>query len=183
MKRNLGTSIMVLAIAAGVMAGRMSVTSAKEGGAKVTAQPKVAKDKKSPQQVVPAGVTVNACGCYRNEAGACFCGDKNGRCACPGECEPISCAQKRSQEIQKEIAAETKKAQDEEKRREREEAAASAAAAQAAAAQGDAGVAASGNSTIDETDSADPTEKKPDDARAEKHTTTTKGRKRTVAKP
>ena len=51
MKRNLGTSIMVLAIAAGVMAGRMSVTSAKEGGAKVGAQPKVAKDKKSPQQV------------------------------------------------------------------------------------------------------------------------------------
>ncbi|MEA2699532.1 MAG: hypothetical protein QOI66_3803 [Myxococcales bacterium] len=176
MKRYLGTSIMVLAIAAGVMAGRMSVTSAKEAGAKVT------KDKKSPQQVVPAGVTVNACGCYRNEAGACFCGDKNGRCACPGECEPISCAQKRSQEIQREIAAETKKAQDEEKRRQREEAAASAAAAQTAAAQADAGVVASGNSTSDETDSTDTTEKKPDDAKAEKPSTT-KGRKRTVAKP
>jgi len=52
---------------------------------------------------------VNACGCYKDTAGACFCG-KKGKCACPGDCEPKGCEAKREKEIQKEVAAETKKA-------------------------------------------------------------------------
>jgi hypothetical protein len=52
---------------------------------------------------------VNACGCYKDTAGACFCGRK-GKCACPGDCEPKGCDEKRAKEIQKEIAVETKKA-------------------------------------------------------------------------
>jgi hypothetical protein len=75
----------------------------------------------------PPGVTVNACGCYRTEAGACFCGDKKAKCECPGECEPIGCEAKRSKDVDREIAAETKKAQDEEKKRHAAEAAAQAA--------------------------------------------------------
>jgi hypothetical protein len=52
---------------------------------------------------------VNACGCYKDAAGACFCG-KKGKCACPGECEPKGCEEKRNKAIEKEVAAETKKA-------------------------------------------------------------------------
>jgi hypothetical protein len=54
---------------------------------------------------------VNACGCYKDTTGACFCG-KKGKCACPGDCEPKGCEEKRNKEIQKEVAAETKKAHD-----------------------------------------------------------------------
>jgi hypothetical protein len=54
---------------------------------------------------------VNACGCYKDGAGACFCG-KKGKCSCPGDCEPKGCEEKRNKEIQKEVAAETKKAHD-----------------------------------------------------------------------
>jgi hypothetical protein len=56
-----------------------------------------------------AGNKPNACGCYRDSSGACFCG-KKGKCACPGECEPKGCEEKRAKELDKEIAAETKKA-------------------------------------------------------------------------
>jgi hypothetical protein len=51
----------------------------------------------------------NACGCYRDSTGSCFCG-KKGKCACPGDCEPKGCEEKRARELDKEIAAETKKA-------------------------------------------------------------------------
>jgi len=51
----------------------------------------------------------NACGCYRDSSGSCFCG-KKGKCACPGECEPKGCEEKRAKELDREIAAETKKA-------------------------------------------------------------------------
>lgn len=75
----------------------------------------------------PPGVTANACGCYRTEAGACVCGDKKGKCECPGDCEPIGCDAKRTKEAEREIAAETKRAQEEEKKRQAAEAAAEAA--------------------------------------------------------
>ena len=52
---------------------------------------------------------VNACGCYTDGTGACFCG-KKGKCSCPGDCEPKGCEEKRAKEMQKEVAAETKKA-------------------------------------------------------------------------
>ena len=51
----------------------------------------------------------NACGCYRDTTGACYCG-KKGACACPGDCEPKGCEEKRARQLEKEIAAETKKA-------------------------------------------------------------------------
>jgi len=52
----------------------------------------------------------NACGCYRDTTGACYCG-KKGACVCPGECEPKGCEEKRAKQLEKEIAAETKKAE------------------------------------------------------------------------
>lgn len=58
---------------------------------------------------------VNACGCYQDTAGACFCG-KKGKCSCPGECEPKGCEEKRAKQMQKEIAAETKKAAEADKK-------------------------------------------------------------------
>jgi hypothetical protein len=58
---------------------------------------------------------VNACGCYKDGAGACFCG-KKGKCACPGDCEPKGCEEKRNKEIQKQVAAETKKAAEADKK-------------------------------------------------------------------
>jgi hypothetical protein len=54
---------------------------------------------------------VNACGCYADATGKCFC-TKRGKCDCPGECEPKGCEEKRSQQMRKEVAAETKRAED-----------------------------------------------------------------------
>jgi hypothetical protein len=60
-------------------------------------------------QVLAATPPTNACGCYRDSAGSCFCG-KKGKCACPGDCEPKGCDEKRARQLEKEIAEETKKA-------------------------------------------------------------------------
>jgi hypothetical protein len=66
------------------------------------------------------GPKVNACGCYRDVAGMCYCG-KKGKCDCPGECEPQGCEERRAKELEKEVAAETKRAREaEKKQRERE---------------------------------------------------------------
>jgi len=51
----------------------------------------------------------NACGCYSDLAGKCYCARK-GKCECPGECEPKGCEEKRARQMEKEVAAETKKA-------------------------------------------------------------------------
>lgn len=53
----------------------------------------------------------NRCGCYRDAGGACFCA-KKATCGCPGECEPRGCEEKREKDLQKEIRAETKKAEE-----------------------------------------------------------------------
>jgi hypothetical protein len=71
--------------------------------------------KKATSQAAP-GKTVNACGCYADGAGRCFCGKGKGKCACPGECEPKGCEEKRAKELDKEIAAETKKAAEADKK-------------------------------------------------------------------
>jgi len=68
----------------------------------------------------------NACGCYQKSDGSCVCG-RGSKCGCPEQCEPKGCEEKRQKEIDKEIQAETKKAQDTEKKR-NEEAAAKAKA-------------------------------------------------------
>jgi len=57
-----------------------------------------------------SAATPNKCGCYKDTAGTCFCA-KKGKCGCPGDCEPKGCEEQRDKEIQKEIEAETKKAQ------------------------------------------------------------------------
>jgi hypothetical protein len=51
----------------------------------------------------------NNCGCYKDDAGVCYC-DKKAKCGCPGDCEPKGCDEAREKQIQKEIEAETKKA-------------------------------------------------------------------------
>lgn len=55
--------------------------------------------------------TANACGCYQDATGSCYCG-KKARCGCPGDCEPKGCEEKREKELRKEIDAEVKKAQE-----------------------------------------------------------------------
>jgi hypothetical protein len=57
------------------------------------------------------GADRNACGCYQTDGGSCYC-DKKSKCGCPGECEPKGCEEKRQKEMDKEIHAETKRAQD-----------------------------------------------------------------------
>jgi hypothetical protein len=89
------------------------------------AAPSVAKERaKSPPSSTakkpPPGESVNACGCYHDAQGGCVCTDKKGKCECPGECEPVGCGEKRDKEIEREMAAEIKRAQDDEKRREAE---------------------------------------------------------------
>jgi hypothetical protein len=74
-----------------------------------------AKAKKEAPTAAGPNREVNACGCYKDASGACFCG-KKGKCACPGECEPKGCDGKRAKQIQKEVAAETKKAAEADKK-------------------------------------------------------------------
>lgn len=69
-----------------------------------------------------AAPALNACGCYRDSAGACFCGKKGGKCVCPGECEPQGCEEKRAKELQKEVDAEAKRAREAEKKQQNEQA-------------------------------------------------------------
>jgi hypothetical protein len=74
-----------------------------------------AKAKKQAAAPPAAGKKVNACGCYADAANNCFCGRK-GKCDCPGECEPKGCEEKRAKQMEKEVAAETKKAADADKK-------------------------------------------------------------------
>jgi hypothetical protein len=75
----------------------------------------------------PPSEPVNACGCYKNGKGACVCTDKKAKCDCPGDCEPVGCSEKREKEMEREMAAEVKRAQqqdaEEKKRKAAEEAA------------------------------------------------------------
>ncbi|HEX2658902.1 MAG TPA: hypothetical protein VHU40_11545 [Polyangia bacterium] len=65
---------------------------------------------------------VNACGCYRDSAGSCYCGKKAGACTCPGECEPKGCEEKRIKAMEKEIEVEAKRAREIEKKQQDERA-------------------------------------------------------------
>ena len=96
--------MVALVIAAfGLVAGRATTAQARSSkAAGKTATPA------SPPKAV------NACGCYTDSAGHCFCG-KKGKCVCPGECEPKGCEEKRAKELEKEVANETKKAADAQK--------------------------------------------------------------------
>jgi hypothetical protein len=90
--------------------------------------------------VQAANPPVNACGCYRDTTGSCFCG-KKGKCDCPGDCEPKGCDEKRAKELDREVEAETKRAREAEKKQrdeaeEKRKKAEAAANAEAAAAEG-----------------------------------------------
>ena len=54
---------------------------------------------------------LNACGCRQTGQGLCTC-EKKSKCGCPGECEPKGCEEKRAKQLEKEIQAETKKAEE-----------------------------------------------------------------------
>jgi hypothetical protein len=71
----------------------------------------------APAKAKPSGEPVNACGCYRDDKGGCICTDKKAKCDCPGECEPVGCSEKRDKEMEREMAAEIKRAQEDEKKR------------------------------------------------------------------
>jgi hypothetical protein len=177
MKGFMKYAIIVFAIVAGAINVSQSVGNAREAGGKASVRAKVVKVKKAaPLVAVPAGVTLNVCGCYRTEAGACFCGDRNGACLCPGDCEPMACEQRRAKEIDREVAAETKKAQDEEKRRQDEATAAEAAAASHA----DPAPLSDEDALADDSDVSS-AEKKAGEAKAQKHASA--GSKRAAAKP
>ena len=109
----------------------------------------------------PRGVTLNACGCYR-EGSSCVCTNKNAKCDCPEDCEPMGCEEKRQKEMDREIAAEVKHAQDEEKKREDAEAAREKAN-QAQSAEEDDGANDPGDKSSDATADGipDPLEKTP----------------------
>jgi len=74
-----------------------------------------AKQRKAESSSATSANPVNACGCYSNAQGACFCA-KKGKCGCPGECEPKGCEEKRQKEIEREVTAETKKAAEADKK-------------------------------------------------------------------
>jgi hypothetical protein len=58
----------------------------------------------------------NACGCYRDDKGACKCAKKS-KCGCPEECEPVGCEEKRQKAADKEADAALKKIEAREKQR------------------------------------------------------------------
>lgn len=167
----------VFAMVAGSISVGQSVGNAREAGAKASARPKAVKARRvAPPMAVPAGVTLNACGCYRTEAGVCFCGDRNGACVCLGDCEPMACELRRAKEIEREVAVETKKAQDEEKRQRDE-----AAAAEAAAASHADPAPQSGEDALTDDSDDSSAEKKAGEAKTQKHASAS--RKRPAAKP
>jgi hypothetical protein len=184
MKTQFKFTVVIAALVAAVIGGQPATGLAKDASSKPATQPKVSRTnakKSAVQQAVPAGVTLNACGCYRTEAGACFCGDKNGACVCAGDCEPMACEQKRAKEMQREVAAETKRAQDDEKRRRDEAAAAEAAAA---ANRTESAPVSSGDSVVGDVDD-NAAEKKADDKKADEpkpEKPAVKPRKRSAAK-
>ena len=54
---------------------------------------------------------LNACGCRGDSIGSCFC-EKKSHCGCPGECEPKGCEERRAKQMDKEVQAETRKAEE-----------------------------------------------------------------------
>jgi len=114
--------VWLVLLAVAVLAGSASLGGAKDKE----------KDKKPAAATggkAPSGVTLNACGCYKNASGACVCTDRKAKCECEGDCEPVGCDERRQKEIEREMAAEVKRAQEEDKKREAAEKAAEAAAA------------------------------------------------------
>ncbi len=109
------------------------------GGAVAVAKTASKKDKTDKTEAAtsrgaPPGVTLNACGCYR-KGEACMCTNKNARCECPGDCEPVGCDEKRQKEMDREVAVEVKRAEEDDKKRAAAEAETERKAAEAEAAR------------------------------------------------
>lgn len=64
-----------------------------------------------------AAEEINACGCYRGDDGNCVCTTKKGKCACPGECEPVGCEAQRQKQADKEAEAALKRINAKEKQK------------------------------------------------------------------
>ena len=62
----------------------------------------------------------NACGCRKTDVGACIC-EAHAKCGCPGECEPRGCEERRQKAFEKEVEAETRKAEGASRKRPSEE--------------------------------------------------------------
>jgi hypothetical protein len=60
---------------------------------------------------------LNACGCYREDSGACKCTASKAKCTCPGDCEPVTCEAKRQRDANREAAATLQKIKAREKQR------------------------------------------------------------------
>jgi hypothetical protein len=113
-----------------------------------------------------ASPQVNACGCYRDTAGACFCGRK-GKCDCPGDCEPKRCEEKRQKELDKEVETETRHARELEKKQQDEEAE-KERKAQAPAGDGDPGEAEPESSGAEPADSSSASDSPPRTTKAKR---------------
>jgi hypothetical protein len=118
------------------------------------------KDATASSRVAPPGVTLNACGCYR-QGEACMCTNKNAKCECAGDCEPVGCEEKRQKEMDREVAVEVKRAEDADKKRQAAEAESQRKAAEAEAAREKA---EEGDDDTADTDKAEPTDKAGDKA-------------------
>lgn len=109
--------------AVALLAIALMMTGAAAGGTDVALAKSAKKDKSDKSDTAtasrgsaPPGVTLNACGCYR-KGDACVCTNKNAKCECPEDCEPVGCEAKRQKEMDREVAAEVKRAEDEDKKR------------------------------------------------------------------
>jgi len=89
--------IVLLAVVT-LLAGAPSALAAK---AKDAAKEKDKEKKAAPGgKNLPPGVTLNACGCYKNGS-SCVCTDRKAKCECPGDCEPVGCEEKRQKELER----------------------------------------------------------------------------------
>jgi hypothetical protein len=104
MRGSCGSLGIVVTLVLGLMSAGLGAREAQAKGKKPAAA-----------AATPAPKDMNACGCYKDAAGACMC-SKKGKCNCPGECEPQGCEEKRQKDMEKEIAAETKKAAEADKK-------------------------------------------------------------------
>jgi hypothetical protein len=77
-----------------------------------------------------ASEPMNACGCYRNDQGACVCTRKS-KCGCPEECEPMGCEVKRQREADRAADAALKQIAERERKKASEMAEVSKKAAKA----------------------------------------------------
>ena len=64
---------------------------------------------------------LNACGCRQSAQGLCVC-ERKSKCGCPGECEPNGCEERRAKQMEKEIQAETRKAEEASRKHDRSQA-------------------------------------------------------------